>query len=137
MHLLCAAIPMRFNLPTIFFPFTIKIFYCSGSRFPLSHNHPSTNFPSSHFSHPAAPTLLQPSPSPGLTLPFTSAIQSSLSLLPSFPSLPYLRGNSAAIQPHCISQQLNHHLSTNHATQSKLTLLRRRQHIEKLRVEEL
>ena len=36
----------------------------------------------------------------------------------------------------CISQQLNHRHSTNHAIHPKLTLLRR-QHIEKLRVEEL
>ena len=35
------------------------------------------------------------------------------------------RGNSALIQPHRTSQQLNHHNSTNHATHSKLTLLRR------------
>ena len=52
------------------------------------------------------------------------------------PHIIFPRGNSAAIQPHLTSQQLNHHHSTNHATHSKLTLPRR-QHIEKLRVEEL
>ena len=40
--------------PTIFFPFTIKTFYRSNF---LSHHHLSTNFPSPHFSHPAAPAL--------------------------------------------------------------------------------
>ena len=40
-------------------------------------------FPSPHFSHLAAPTLSQPSPTPDQILPFTSAIQPSLSLLPS------------------------------------------------------
>ena len=44
------------------------------------------------------------------------------------PHIIFPRGNSAAIQPHLTSQQLNHHHSTNHATHSKLTLPRRRQH---------
>ena len=35
------------------------------------------------------------------------------------------RGNSAAIQPHRTSQQLNHRHSTNHAIQPKLTLSHR------------
>ena len=35
------------------------------------------------------------------------------------------RNNSTAPTPHCTSQQLNHHHSTNPAIQSKLTLLRR------------
>ena len=52
------------------------------------------------------------------------------------PHIIFPRGNSTAQQPHCTSQQLNHYHSSNHATHSKLTLLHR-QHIEKLRVEEL
>ena len=83
-----AVIPPRTSQPTIFFPFTITTFSCSDFRFPLSRHHPSTNFPNPHFSHLAAPTLLQPSPSPDLILPFTSDIQSSLSLLPSPASPP-------------------------------------------------
>ena len=53
------------------------------------------------------------------------------SLLSHLPSA----GNPSTQLPHCITQHHNHHHSTNHATHSKLTLLRR-QHIEKLRVEE-
>ena len=36
------------------------------------------------------------------------------------PHIIFHRGNSVAIQPHCTSQQLNHHHSTNHATHSKV-----------------
>lgn len=43
---------------------------------------------SQHFSHPAAPTMIQPSTNPGPILPFTSDIQSSLSQLPSPASPP-------------------------------------------------
>ena len=81
--------------PTIFFPFTITTFSRSDFRFPLSHHHPSTNFPSPHFSHLAAPTMIQPSPSPDLMLYSTSAIQSFPSLLPSpHPITPYQANTS-------------------------------------------
>ena len=41
------------------------------------------------------------------------------------PHIIFPRSNSTALQPHLTSQQLNHHHSTNPATHSKLTLLRR------------
>ena len=46
--------------------------------------------------------------------------------LSNLPFSHFPRGNSPAPTPHLTSQQLNHHHSTNHATQSKLTFLRRR-----------
>ena len=41
------------------------------------------------------------------------------------PHVIFHRSNSTAPTPHCTSQQLNHYHSSDHATQSKLTLLRR------------
>ena len=79
-----AAILSRSSQPPIFFPFTIKTFYRSNFLFTIIPQPMS----SPHFSHLAAPALLQLSPSPGLILSFTSAIQSSLSLLPSLPASP-------------------------------------------------
>ena len=85
------------------------------------------------FSHYAPRPLQQPQ------MPDMKQIKHSVcnhirhfSLLSHLPSA----GNPSTQLPHCITQHHNHHHSTNHATQSKLTLPRR-QHIEKLRVEEL
>ena len=58
----------------------------SAFRSPTQSSSPVLSRP--HFSHLATPTLTQPSPSPGPILPFTSDIQSSLSLLSSPASPP-------------------------------------------------
>ena len=90
--------------------------------------------PSSHISAPYnAPQcyLSVQSSSPFQFLPaYLSTIcwQSQHSTANSPPRITSHPLNHQTPAPHCTSQQLNHHYSTNPATQSELTLLRRRQH---------
>ena len=104
-----AAILPRNSQPTIFFPFTITTFSCSGFRFPLSHHHPSTNVQPTLLT--SRRTGLTPALStPGPILPFTSDIQSSLAL-----HVPFIPPPSSLIQQLQVFPQSYTALCRSHA----------------------
>ena len=125
---------LQFLKPCVYVPSLIYLKrICTNRYFSLWNTMGPDPMVKKFFSHYAPRPLQQPQ------MPDMKQVKSSVcnhirhfSLLSHLPSA----GNPSTQLPHCITQHHNHHHSTNHATQSKLTLPRR-QHIEKLRVEEL